>query len=83
MGPPQAPLHGDLTRVAHARGTKAMSGTRTRAQPRHAGDGVQPTLRFSFPPRLMPGVRQVKLYKYQCTGLNQHDRDAMQNGRES
>jgi hypothetical protein len=37
MGTPQEPLHGGLERVAHARGGKAMSGTRLCAQQGPAG----------------------------------------------
>ena len=44
MGTPQEPLPGGLERVAHARGGKAMSGTRTCVQQGHAGDGEQPPL---------------------------------------
>jgi hypothetical protein len=33
-----------------------MSCGRVRAEPRRAGDGLQLTLRFSFQPRLRPGV---------------------------
>jgi hypothetical protein len=59
MGTPQAPFHGGLERVAHARGGKVMSGTRTCAQQGPAGDGKQPPLvpRSGSFPRLRPGVR--------------------------
>ena len=58
MGTPQEPLHGGLERVAHARGGKAMSGTRPCAQQGPAGDGKQPPLvpRSGSFPRLRPGV---------------------------
>ncbi len=67
MGTPQEPLHGGLERVAHARGGKAMSGTRTCAQQGHAGDGEQRPLvpRSRCPPRLMPGVRLLETERVQ------------------
>jgi hypothetical protein len=34
-----------------------MESSGCRAEPRHAGDGVQRPLRSRFPPRLMPSVR--------------------------
>jgi hypothetical protein len=62
MDTPQEPLHGGLERVAHARGGKAMSGTRTCAQQGHPGDGEQRPLvpRSRCSPRLMPGVSQLE-----------------------
>jgi hypothetical protein len=36
---------------------QAPAGGRTGAEQSLAGDGVQPTLRFSFPPRLKRSVR--------------------------
>jgi len=36
-------------------------GTGSCAQQSHAGDGLQLTLRFSFQPRLMPGVAMIDI----------------------
>src|SRR5262249_28693389 len=69
MATPQAPLHGSLERMAHARGSKTRSGTRTCAQQGPAGDGEQRPLvpRSRCSPRLKRSVRHLWPYSISTT----------------